>query len=341
MTEKKKEKEPYGSSRSSTIWTGLDDANPLEKAIDTWNHDNFDRRHPEEPDKAEVDWINSIELKECKFCGSTSIKHYGKTDTGIRRYMCKACGKTFTPIVNTIFDKRQIPLSQWHDFLLDLFSYSSIHLASKGNRNSINTTNYWIKKVFLVLRGYQNDIVLSGNVYIDETYWSVICSDVQLKQDGTEYRGVSRNQICIGIGCDSNGRLVCFAEGTGHTSFKRTWEAFGNHIKPESKLIHDKEHCHDILVEKLNLESISYDSASLKKMDDKDNPLNRVNKACFMLKRFLQSHTGFDRDYLQDYLNLFAFIVNPPKTKPEKVRNFMEMAITRKIVLRYRDQNIK
>lgn len=334
-------KKHYGSSRRKTVWTGKVDANPLEKAVDTWNLANYDRRHPLGADKGEVDWINSIELKNCKCCGGSSIQHFGKLKSGIKRYYCTECRKTFTPLTGTIFDNRQIPLSQWHDFLLDLFSYSSIHLASKGNRNSINTTSYWLKKVFLVLRGYQDDIVLSGNVYIDETYVRVINDDVERKSDGTMYHGLSRNQICIGIACDEHGHVFCLIEGVGHTSKTRTWETFGGHIEPGSHLIHDKEGCHDILVQKLELTSTAYDSKVIKKLPDKLNPLDPINRRCFALKLFLRDHSGFDRDYLQDYLNLYAFISNPPSTKPEKVYEFMSKAINSNIVLRYRDQTIK
>lgn len=341
MNKTKGELSQYGSSRSRTIWTGVEDANPLEKAVDLWNHDNFNRRHPIGPDPGEVNWINSIDLGCCKYCGSSSIIRYGKTDTGIRRYRCKDCGKVFSPITNTIFDSRHIPLSQWHDFLLDVFSYSSIHLASKGNRNSINTTTYWLKKVFLVLRGYQDNIILKDIAYIDESYYSLQAKDIQRKEDGTKYRGASRNQICIGVGCDKNGSVICLEEGKAHTSLKRTWNTFGTHIATGTHLIHDSEECHDILVDRLSLTSEAYDSQELKKLDDKDNPLDPVNRICFLLKKFLREHSGFDREYMQDFLNLFAFIANPPETKPEKVYEFMKMAISSNIVLRYRDQNIK
>lgn len=35
-----------------------------------------------------------------------------------------------------------------------------------------------------------------------------------------------------------------------------------------------------------------------------------INRNCFFLKKFLNSHSGFDREELQNYLNLFAFIMN-------------------------------
>lgn len=325
------------SSRRKTPWSGISDATPLQRAIDSWNLENYNRRHPKDIGKPECDWINSIAVDECRYCHGGNIFRRGKTATGLRRYQCKGCGRTFTPVTNTIFDSHKIPISQWLDFLFDIFGYSSFHLASKGNRNADNTTKYWIRKVFLVLQGYQDDIMLGGNVYIDETFYSERARDIKEKSPGLKYRGISRNQICIGIGCDDRGHVVCFVEGHGKTSYKKTLSAFEAHIGKGSHLIHDQEKAHNILVEKLELTQSTYNSKDLKKLDDRDNPLNPINQMCRLLKKFLSSHTSFLREDMQDYLNLFAFIANPPSNKPEKVQEFLNLAIKNPKLLRYRD----
>ena len=63
-------------------------------------------------------------------------------------------------------------------FLLDLFGYSSFNLTSKVNRNSINTTKYWVRKLFLIIDGVQDDIMLEGKVWIDETFIKVRSGDM-------------------------------------------------------------------------------------------------------------------------------------------------------------------
>ncbi|MCH3918223.1 MAG: hypothetical protein LKE40_12365 [Spirochaetia bacterium] len=56
------------------------------------------------------------------------INSFGKTGSGISRYRCRGkCGRMFTLLFNTMFDRRKIPLSQWLDFLLLLFRL--IHLV--------------------------------------------------------------------------------------------------------------------------------------------------------------------------------------------------------------------
>ena len=77
-----------------------------------------------------------------------------------------------------------------------------------------------------------------------------------------------------------------------------------------------------------------YDSRQIKQLPDSENPLNRINQYCRMLKLFLTSHSGFIRDDLQDYLNLFYFVMNHPKDKHEKVENFMGMAVDCRVLHR-------
>jgi len=110
------------------------------------------------------------------------------------------------------------------------------------------------------------------------------------------------------------------SEGLGiQTSYKKTYDTFIDHIEKSSTLIHDKERCHNILIEPLSLTSLAYNSKECKNLEDEDNPLQPINDQCNLLKQFLNSHRGFSREYLQDYLNLYAFMNNPPYDKLEKI----------------------
>lgn len=67
-------------------------------------------------------------------------------------------------------------------------------------------------------------------------------------------------------------------------------------------------------------------SAELLGVPDDENPPNPVNKVCAMMKRFLKAPSCFMGDVLQDYLNLFCFIVNPQQDKFKKVEIFINRA---------------
>ena len=104
-----------------------------------------------------------------------------------------------------------------------------------------------------------------------------------------------------------------------------------------SHLIHNKEKCHSVLINELKLTSEVYDSKKIKKPKDDDNPLEPINRKCYYLKRFLNSHQGFDRDDVDNLLNLFLFIDNPPHDKLEKIKILLDRAFETPIRLKYRD----
>jgi hypothetical protein len=53
---------------------------------------------------------------------------------------------------------------------------------------------------------------------------------------------------------------------------------------------------------------------------------------------FLNAHSGFNRDDLQGYLDLYAFVINPPTEPLEKVEKIINLAFEQPKSLRYRDQ---
>ena len=66
----------------------------------------------------------------------------------------------------------------------------------------MSTSKYWLEKLFLTLENSQNALVLSDTVWLDETYYSLLMRDRQVDEKGNYLRGLSRNQICIGVATD-------------------------------------------------------------------------------------------------------------------------------------------
>ncbi|MFR3481774.1 MAG: hypothetical protein ACLTS2_12710 [Eggerthella lenta] len=103
-----------------------------------------------------------------------------------------------------------------------------------------------------------------------------------------------------------------FADGgLGKTSGARTLAAFGGHVARGSTLVHDMENGHNRLVRELGLRSERHNSKLIKRLPDPENPLAAVNRLCYLLRLFLDSHTGFDRTRLGGYLDSSA-MMNPP-----------------------------
>ena len=323
------------SSRQKTPWDNEVNKSTTEKFIVDIYKDHYKAKHPKLIDTKEYELINSININECKYCSSKNIKKNGFTKNNVQRYYCKECKAEFTATTNTIFENHKISITEWIEFLLDLFNYSSTTLISKVNKNSINTSIYWLQKVFLILKNWQDKIILKDKVYIDEMFYSVVKSKIKTK-NGKKLRGLSNNQYCIGIGYDGD-NIIAIVEGLGKTSIDKTINTFKNHIEEGSTIIHDDEKSHRKLVKELKLIDESYNSLWLKTKKDEDNPLRPINHQCDLIRQFLNTHSGFDRDDLQDYLNLYCFMNSKPRNKLEKVKILLELAFSTSVTLKYKD----
>jgi len=323
-------------SRKSTPWEEKAELTATQEFLKRHYDLYYADRHRKLGDSGEAEMINSYIPVKCPFCPAEKYKKSGYTKSGVQRYMCVECGKTFLPTTGTIFDEHRISISEWMEYCLNLFRHVSITADSWNNKNAFRTSRYWLAKLFLTLEGVQDNIVLSGNVWLDETFYTVRSENIVRKDDGNQLRGLSQNQICIGVATDKR-QTVLFVEGTGKPSQKKTFELFRNHIEKGSILFHDEETAHRKLIKELSLKSKSFSSKELRNLPDKDNPLNPVNRVHAILKHFLNAHSSFDRNELQNWLNLFAFISNPPDDFLEKVDLIINLAFQNPKLLRYRD----
>lgn len=321
-------------SRRKTPWDSIESLTETQEFLKVKYTMIYEQHHPHEADDYEIKMINSYIPKLCPYCSSRFFTKKGTDDHGIQRFRC-SCGKIFKPTTGTIFESRKIPVSEWIEYCLNIFRYVSLNADSWNNRNAISTSKYWLEKLFLTLENTQDGVVLSGTVWLDETYYSIIMRERKRDENGNFLRGLSRNQICIGVATDKK-NTICFVEGFGKPSQKRSYETFKNHIAPGSTLIHDKEKTHKKLVEKLGLKSISYSSAELKGLADSENPLYPVNRIHCLLKMFLNAHSGFSREDLQSYLNLYSFVINPPSDHLEKVEKIINLVFENPKSLKYR-----
>ena len=326
-------------SRRATPWDDLGEEEiSASQSFIMMHHKKHYEQHHEKLSKAkEAQIINDHIPRYCPRCQSDHFIRNGiDKKSGIQQYYCRDCHKRFTSLSGTIYDSHRLSISEWIDFLYNLFAYVSLTADSWNNRNSFTTTRYWLEKLFLILEEYQSDIILEGDITLDETFYAVRTSDLVTKEDGHLPRGLSVNQICIGVACDSR-HVYCVMEGYGKPSQKKTYDAFKDHIREGSHLIHDSDNSHKKLMNKLHLSETAYDSKELKKLPDNKNPLNRVNQIHNLIKKFFYAHNSFNRDSIKGYIDLFSFMMNPPKDKLKKIDILINLGFENPKLLRYRD----
>jgi len=249
-------KRQHRAAPSSTPWDGKSNGeiSPAAAIVKACHRDMYRYRHAPTSLEGEAEFFNAYARDACPGCGSGRIESKGFHPNGVRRWRCNSCGRSFTPATGTIFEDRKLPVADWTEFLLEALSFESISGITRANRRSATTVPYWMAKLFAILEGVQDKTMLSGDVQIDETLYPLAAKDQPAMPDGSKMPGgFSRSKICIGVGCDNNGNSVFKREGLGKTSGAKTMAAFGGHIAPGSRLIHDMENGHNRLVEELGL----------------------------------------------------------------------------------------
>ena len=322
----------------SASFEGADSTSPVGKltkaTVAEWN----EQKH-RKPSREEIKLIDSL-FDGCPFeREGDGIRHscirYGTTRLGVQRYLCKGCGRQFTPITGTVFDSKKIPISEWVEFVINLASYESLTQASLTNMNAKSTGRYWVSKVFEVLRGCQDGVVLSGDVWVDETYFKETKSGLIL-HDGKKPRGLSRNLFCVATARDARGNTVLIPCGRGKPDAARILTALGSHIENGSKIIHDGENSHSALVAELSCSEEIHPTSQTKGLPDHKNPMDTINEVHRFLKKFMARHGSFKRDDLADWMNLFWFVFTCFGRKDLTVNRFLKMAVKCKKIMRYR-----
>ena len=157
-------------SRKRTPWDNQSKITPTQEYLQMHYVARYEERHPKLADAGEAEMINSYRPSKCPYCGTDKFVSKGYDAIGIKRYKC-SCGKYFKPTTGTIFDSRKIPICEWIEYCLNIFRYISLNADSWNNRNAMSTSKYWLEKLFLTLEQTQNNVVLSGTVWLDETYY--------------------------------------------------------------------------------------------------------------------------------------------------------------------------
>ena len=329
----------HAPSASAIPWDGSDESSPApaQRLVMGAHREACEGLHPGVG--GDAGFPDGYERDACPLCRSPDLTRWGHDRNGAGRWRCRACGATSAPATGTAFEGHRLPVAAWSEFLLELFSYESLEGMTRQNRRSPTTLPHRLAKLFMVLRGIQDSVVLSGRVQADEMMYRVPAADRDPSLAGRRAGGYSRNNTCIAIACEERdgGSSVFAVLGRGKPSAARARAAWCPHLADGRALVHDRENSHNAVVRERHLVSEAYDSRLVKSLSDGENPLARVNRLCFLLRLFLDGHTGFDRANLPGWLDLFSVMMNPPASKMEKAAMVLDRATAFPNTLRYRD----
>jgi len=244
-----------------------------------------------------------IHCPECGTC-DTTIKH-GATRNGTQRYRCKACGKTF--ITNTSPTKY---LKNSDYTIRKLIGYMiddvALDVIARNLKINIKTAHYYRYLVFHSLKGYQDEIRLSGSIMIDETFMRIKENEYKLKRmDGKGIRGLSFNQLCIITLTNLQG--LCTAKISSRAmampdDYKRL---FNQNLYKVKRFLHDGNPRQVQFMNQFSCEKID-----TRRDESGDYSTDIIDSLHSNIKRYLFKHAGYRMKNLQHYLNFFVYRYN-------------------------------
>lgn len=166
----------------------------------------------------------------CSFCGESNYVSHGTYKTAsevIKRYKCKKCHKVFTQVNNCIMSGSNLSFMEWVRFIDCLYSgYSVTKTAAVCglSENAVQENKY---KIFYALKQLDDEVKLSGNIVIDETYFDVSYKGNHRKNGPNIKRrprkrggekhtpGLSKENVCVVCAMDDEGQSVARVCGLG------------------------------------------------------------------------------------------------------------------------------
>lgn len=130
----------------------------------------------------------------CPFCNSANTIKHGKTARGNERYLCK---KTFIYNYETMFCRAKLLIPKIKFLEKGYPERVTIRALAVLAGAAKNTCLLWRRRMQECDEKIKKLSVLSGTVQIDGKYATVSEREMKAKDDGTQYKGISRNQVCI------------------------------------------------------------------------------------------------------------------------------------------------
>lgn len=267
---------------------------------------------------AELD--EPLRQNECPHCKSRQIIRYGRTGNHRQRYLCKECGKTFTPVTHNFFRNSRLSYRQWLILFDCEMTGHSLRETAYQTGLSVTTCFFLRHKLYKALWEAQAE-KLYGDVQLDTTF---IDMDLKgLKDMPKPVRGSKRNppvkilfdkdpHICITTAVDENQSILYVISGYGGESTDK-YQKHSDRYDANCTIISD-EHFSIARFARLNhLKTAPLTEGCHKRKDGRH--ISDVNSLHSDLKLLIRNKRGVSLRHLQGYLNWLVFTRSVRKEK--------------------------
>ena len=271
----------------------------------------------------------------CTSCSASNYVHFGTYHSQgeyVQRYKCKTCGKVFTATAQTLLSGSSFSFRDWIKFIDCLYNGFNLGQIAKTCGVSEHTVMENRTKLFYALKILNDQVILEGNVAIDEKFEYVSYKGNHSKQEGflmprkaherggeIHTKGITNEFVSIVCAVDDCGNSVCKVTGTGNASAGKLKYVLQPHMGEEIICIYsDKSSAIRSYAQKCNY-NIKQEKLLVKGAKRAENVtishesfvVNRyiqiVNSYISRLTRFLDRFAGVSTKYLSGYLYLFAW----------------------------------
>lgn len=200
----------------------------------------------------------------CHKCGFTCLMKWGKVSSGSQRFRCRYCKTTISITTNTSVHRLRYR-RKWPEFMRLMSTHISVYKLKEDHfvGMSKNTMLRWRHR-FLSAFEANDTGKMSGVVQVDEKFFrQSFKGDTKAvaqagrsarKRGGSNFRGISREQVAVLTALDSNG--VINQEMIGRLNYKNVVETMKPWLSPENVIVSDGYKAYERVAENFGCDHI-------------------------------------------------------------------------------------
>lgn len=273
---------------------------------------------------------NSVSLKElisvkqrtsvlsCPDCHESSKLVKFGFHKGVQRYRCKICGRTFTPLTDTLLCGTQKNLHIWEKYVRCMIDGFSIRKSAEICNINKNTAFSWRHKILDFISIYlEKHCKVKGIIEADDTYFLLSFKGNKPLNRKSHKRGtpankpgLSKEKVCVSCAIDRNGFSFSKVSALGKPSYKNLINVFNRCISRKSVLCCDKDSSYKLFARKRKIKLIQIEGGKSKLGI---YHIQHINSYHSRLKQFINRFKGVSTKYLNNYLVWMNYIVEGEK----------------------------
>jgi transposase-like protein len=241
----------------------------------------------------------------CPRCQGQHLYRHG-TKSGLQRFRCRACGRTFNSLTGTPLARLRHK-EKWLDFGECMLDSRTVRKAAARLGVDKNTSLRWRHR-FLTLIKTDRPGCLNGIAEADETFLLESQKGARnlqrtaRKRGGkASKRGISKEQVCILVARDRSGNTVDFVTGRGPVTVAQLKEHLRPVLAPDTLLVTDANTAYRTFARQHGISHQYVNLSAGERMRGAVHVQN-VNGYHSRFHTWLRRFNGVATRYLQNYL---------------------------------------